>query len=110
VSKALTEFVAPASDCLVGHDHPALEKQRFDVAQAQLRTKIPTHSATDDLGWETMTPIQRFSFLHRNILSDRPNNLTIYGHPRSYAMNPNLVSVPVTDPSRPLNKPSFTEP
>lgn len=32
-SKTLTELVAPAPDCLVAHDDPALEKQFLDVAQ-----------------------------------------------------------------------------
>jgi hypothetical protein len=76
VSKALAKFVAPASDRLVCHGHTALEEQFLDVAQAQLKAEIPAHSATDYLGWETMTVIERFRFLHRAILRHRPNNLT----------------------------------
>src|ERR1700712_1195549 len=38
---------------------------------------VPTNSATDDLGWETMAVIQRFRFRHHAILRDRPINLTV---------------------------------
>jgi len=81
VSKALAEFVAPATDRLVGHDHPALEEQFLDVTQAQLKAKIPAHGATDDVGRKTVTVIERFRFLHRDILRDRPNNLTMLFNP-----------------------------
>src|ERR1700730_9772499 len=76
VSEALAKLIAPASDCLVCHGHTALEEQFLDVAQAQLKAEIPAHSATDDLGWETVTVIERFRFLHRAILRDPPSNLT----------------------------------
>src|SRR5258708_25199625 len=76
VSEALAKLIAPASDCLVCHGHTALEEQFLDVAQAQLKAEIPAHSATDDLGWETVTVIERFRFLHRAILRDRASNLT----------------------------------
>jgi hypothetical protein len=76
-SKALTKLVAAASDGLVCHGHAALEEQFFNVAQAQLKAKIPARSATDDLGRETMTVIKRFRFLHHAILRDRPNDLTM---------------------------------
>src|ERR1700709_927703 len=74
--KAGAEFIAPASDCLVCHGHTALEEQFLNVAQAQLKAEIPAHSATDDLGWETVNVIERLRFLHRGILRHRPNNLT----------------------------------
>ena len=76
VSEALAKLIAPASDCLVCHGHTALEEQFLDVAQAQLKAEIPAHSATDDLGWETVTVIERFRFLHHAILRDRASNLT----------------------------------
>src|SRR5260370_40165641 len=76
VSEALAKLIAPASDCLVCHGHTALEEQFLDVAQAQLKAKVPAHSATDDLGWETVTVIERFRFLHHAILRDRASNLT----------------------------------
>src|SRR5258707_6309141 len=76
VSEALAKLIAPASDCLVCHGHTTLEEQFLDVAQAQLKAKIPAHSATDDLGWETVTVIERFRFLHHAILRDRASNLT----------------------------------
>ena len=77
MSKALTELLAPATDRLVGHDHAALEEQFLDVTQAQLEAEIPAHSATVDFGWETVTVIERFRFLHHAILRERPNNLTM---------------------------------
>jgi hypothetical protein len=52
MSKALTELIAPAPDCLVCHSHTALEEQFLDVAQAQLKAKIPAYGATDDRGLE----------------------------------------------------------
>jgi len=58
-SKAFAKLVAPAPDCLVCHDDPALEEQFFDVSQTQLEAEIPTHRATDDRGRETMTVIER---------------------------------------------------
>ena len=64
VSKARAEFVTPAPDRLVRHDHAALEEQFLDVAQAQLETKVPAHRAADDARWETVTVIERFRFLH----------------------------------------------
>jgi hypothetical protein len=79
VSKAFTELFAPATDRLVGHDHPTLEEQFLDVTQAQLEAEIPAYGATDDLGWTTVTVIQRFRFLHRGILRLRPNNQTMPG-------------------------------
>jgi hypothetical protein len=78
----LTKLVAPASDGFVRHRHPALEEQFLDVAQAQLKADVPAHSATDDLGWETMTGIERFRFLHHHILRDRPDILTTPTAPR----------------------------
>jgi hypothetical protein len=56
--------------------HTSLEEQLLDVAQAQLKAEIPTHSATDDLGWETVSVIERFEFLHHAILRDRASNMT----------------------------------
>jgi hypothetical protein len=76
VSEALAKLIAPASDCLVCHGHTALEEQFLDVAQAQLKAEIPAHSATDDFGWETVTVIERFRFLHHAILRDGASNLT----------------------------------
>src|ERR1700731_4867366 len=75
-SKAGAELIAPASDCLVRHDHAALEEQLFDVAQAQLEAEVPAHCATDNTRRKTVTVIQRFGFLHRTILRDQSNNLT----------------------------------
>ena len=48
----------------------------LDIAQTQLKVEMPAHSATDDLGWETMTVVERFRILHHAILRRWPNNLT----------------------------------
>ncbi|SAK77911.1 hypothetical protein AWB75_04592 [Caballeronia catudaia] len=75
VSEALAKLVTPTSDRLC-HEHTTLEKRLFDVAQAQLEAEVPAHGATDDAGREAVTVIERFRFLHRIILRERPNNLT----------------------------------
>jgi hypothetical protein len=76
MSKALAKLVTLASDCLVCHDHAALEEQFLDVAQAQLEAEIPSNSAADDTSQETVAVMERFRFLHRAILSDESRNLT----------------------------------
>ena len=85
VSEVLAKLIAPASDRLVCHGHTALEEQFLEVAQAQLKAEISAHSATDDLGWETVTVIERFRFLRRAILRDRLNNLTMQTGARTLA-------------------------
>jgi hypothetical protein len=62
VSEALAKLVAPASDRPICRGHTALEKQFFDVAQAQLEAEVPAHGATDEAGWEAVTVIKRFRF------------------------------------------------
>ena len=37
VCETRTEFVAPAPDCFVADDNPALEQQLFDITQAELQ-------------------------------------------------------------------------
>ena len=61
MSKSVAKFVAPAPapDCLVCHDDPALKEQFLNVTQTQLEAEIPTHRATDDRGRETMAMIER---------------------------------------------------
>lgn len=34
MGEARAEFVAPAPDCFIANDHPALKQQLFDIAQA----------------------------------------------------------------------------
>jgi hypothetical protein len=77
MGKALAKLVAPASDRLICHGHTTLEEQFLDVAQAQLKAEVPAHGATDDFSWKTVTVIKGFWFLHRAILRDRPDNLTM---------------------------------
>jgi len=76
-SKTLTELIAPTSNRLVRHNHAALEKQFFNVAQAPLNAEVPAHRTTDNLGWKAVAVIERFRFLHRAILSDHAPNLTV---------------------------------
>jgi hypothetical protein len=38
------------------------QEQFLDVAQAQLKAEIPAHSATDNLGLETVTVIDDLDF------------------------------------------------
>jgi hypothetical protein len=61
----------------------------LDVAQAQLKAEIPAHGATDDAGWETVPAIERFRFLYRAIVRDRPAHLTMpfEGHERLLAFD-----------------------
>jgi hypothetical protein len=91
------EFVAPAADRFVCDYHATLEEQFLDVTQAQLEAEIPTHRATDDVGRKTVTVIERFRFLHRDILRDRPNNLTMPNAPtdRAAAMTPSAIRVTI---------------
>jgi len=77
MSKARAEFIAPASDRFVGHNHAALKEQFLDVAQARWKAKIPAHGATDDHGRKAMAAIKRFRFFHHAILRDWLNNLTM---------------------------------
>jgi hypothetical protein len=86
VSTALAELVALTSDRLICHGHTALEKQLFDIAQAQLEAEVPAHGATDDGCQEAMTVIERFRFLYRIILRHRPqqpDNALTMCRPRS---------------------------
>lgn len=84
-SKALIEIVAPASHGLVPpgvfsrgvyHNHAALEEQFLDDTQVQLKTEVPARRATDDAARKKVAAINRFRFLHRAVLRDRPINLT----------------------------------
>jgi hypothetical protein len=78
--------LSPASDRLVpegdllwgvGHNYAALEEQLFNVAQAQLREKVPAHGTPDDCGWKPVTLTERFRFLHLAIFLGQPNNMTM---------------------------------
>jgi hypothetical protein len=46
-SKLCAKFIASVPDRLVTHDHATLEKQLFDVTQAQLEVGVPTNGAAD---------------------------------------------------------------
>jgi hypothetical protein len=77
VSKILTKLIAPARDCLEGHNAAALKNQFLNVAQAQFKAQLSAPRTTDDLGWKAVTVIDRFGFLHPARLSDQAVNLTI---------------------------------
>ncbi|WP_244115941.1 hypothetical protein, partial [Burkholderia cepacia] len=44
------------------HHDTTLEKELFDVAQAEREAEIPTHGATDDSRWKSMSTIERLLF------------------------------------------------
>ncbi|AKK24621.1 hypothetical protein MB84_27660 (plasmid) [Pandoraea oxalativorans] len=52
------KLVAPAADRLVADYHPTLEQQRFDVAQAELKSEVPTHGMADDRRRESVAVIK----------------------------------------------------
>src|SRR5690606_3674979 len=70
--KARAELVAPASDRLVADDNTALEQQFLDVAQAQLKSKVPAHRLADHHRKKPVTVIQRsLRLLHLSSLCHR---------------------------------------
>jgi hypothetical protein len=48
--KARAEFVTPTPDRFVADNNAALEQQFFDIAQAQLKGKVPAHRLADAAG------------------------------------------------------------
>lgn len=58
-----------ATDCLVGHHHPALEQQLLDIVQAQVEAEIPANGAADYTRGEAVTLVKRLRLLHRLILT-----------------------------------------
>ncbi|AKK24623.2 hypothetical protein MB84_27670 (plasmid) [Pandoraea oxalativorans] len=77
MSKARAKLVAPAADRLVADYHPTLEQQRFDVAQAELKSEVPTHGMADDRRRESVAVIERFRFSHRFIVRQLTANVTV---------------------------------
>src|SRR5471032_1134514 len=77
VCGARTELIAPASDRFVADDNPALEQQFFDITQAELKSEIPAHRATDDRHRKAVTVVKRFCILHHAILLDHLSNVTV---------------------------------
>ncbi|MCY1332308.1 hypothetical protein D9M69_179980 [compost metagenome] len=74
--EAGAELVASTANGFVGHDDTALEQQLLDVAQTQVKAKIPAHrAADDDRRRKPVAMLERF-LLHRLILPDRIANLT----------------------------------
>jgi hypothetical protein len=70
------EFIAPAAHGFVTHHDATLEQQLFNVAQAQLKSKVPTNDTTDHHRWEAMPVIERFRLFHLPILRDHLGNVT----------------------------------
>ncbi|AKM33484.1 hypothetical protein AB870_25225 (plasmid) [Pandoraea faecigallinarum] len=58
MSKARAKLVAPAADRLVADYHPTLKQQLFDVAQAELKSEVPTHRMADDRRRESVAVIE----------------------------------------------------
>lgn len=92
--KPRAEFVGSAPDRFVADDHPAFKEQLFNVAQTQLKAKIPAYSATDDGSRKAVAVAKRFSILHHTILHPRSGNVTkpsaLFRCPVSTAMEPIL--------------------
>jgi hypothetical protein len=61
--EARAKLVRPAPDRFGTDDHAALKQQLFNVAQAQLKAKIPAHSATDNSSRNAVAVIKRFRIL-----------------------------------------------
>ena len=76
VCEAPTEFVEPALDRFVADDNPALEKQFFDITQAE-KPEIPAYRATDDYRRKAMSVVKRFCILHHPILLDHLCNVRV---------------------------------
>jgi hypothetical protein len=68
MGKVRAELVTPPPDRFVADDHAALEEQLFDIPQAQLKSEIPAHRATDDGVWKTMAVVKGLGCLHRSTL------------------------------------------
>ncbi|AMV45931.1 hypothetical protein ATN79_28735 [Paraburkholderia caribensis] len=70
------KFIALAAHGSVTHHDPALEQQLFNVAQAQLKPKVPANGTTDHHRRKAMTMIERSRFIHLQILRDHLGNVT----------------------------------
>jgi hypothetical protein len=54
ISKALAEFLAPASHRLVGDDNAAISQKQLDIPQAEAECMIQPYGMADDLRGEAM--------------------------------------------------------
>ena len=53
--KGLAEFLAPASNGLIGHDNATFSQKQFNIPQAEAEHMVQPDSMTDDLGGEAVT-------------------------------------------------------
>jgi CheY-like chemotaxis protein len=77
VCEARTELMALALDRFVTDANPALEQQLLDITQAELKSEIPTHRATDDRHRKVMTVEKRIWILYQAIVLDYLRNVTV---------------------------------
>lgn len=70
------EFIAPAPNGFITHYDATLEQQFFNVAQAQLKPKVPANGTTDDHRWKAMSVVERFRIFISRILRDHLGNVT----------------------------------
>ena len=54
MSKALTELLAPAPNCLIGDGDAALRQKQLDVPEAEAEHVIEPHGVADDLSRKPM--------------------------------------------------------
>jgi hypothetical protein len=64
VSETAGEFLAPASDRLVGHDDAALSQDQLNIPQAVAEHVLQPDSVDDDLGGESMAVARIGGRLH----------------------------------------------
>jgi hypothetical protein len=77
MGKARAKLLAPSANGLVADRYSALEQQLFDVAQAELEPKVPTHSMADDRCRKPVAVTKRFRFCHRVTLREHLANVTV---------------------------------
>jgi hypothetical protein len=62
--KGLAEFLAPATNGLIGHDNATFSQKQFNIPQAEAEHMVQPDSMTDDLGGEAMTITRVWRWLH----------------------------------------------
>lgn len=70
------KFIASVAHGFVTHHYAAVEQQFFNVAQAQLKPKVPANGTTDHHCRKAMNAIERFVFFISRILRDHHGDVT----------------------------------
>ena len=55
--KGLTELLAPAPNCLIGHNNATLGQQKLNISKAEAEHVIQPDSMADDLGGKAMAVV-----------------------------------------------------